>query len=70
MPNVIVEFEGKTQVNVSTATDPYVKVWIDYIDGMQIELGRIPATELWVRSSSKLASDKVQVLSVDFRDSF
>ena len=39
VPNVIVEFEGQTAVNVSTATQPYVKVWIDYIDGMQLGLG-------------------------------
>lgn len=39
LPNVLVEYEGQTSVNVSTATQPYVKVWIDYIDGMQIGLG-------------------------------
>lgn len=39
LPNVLVEYEGQTSVNVSTVTQPYVKVWIDYIDGMQIGLG-------------------------------
>ena len=39
LPSVLVEYEGQTSVNVSTATQPYVKVWIDYIDGMQIGLG-------------------------------